>query len=147
MGAGIGFSAVSQYYQGKWAKQLAEYNAKVASKQGEYAIQKGVEMGTRQRMATGALRGAQRTSFAGQNVLLDDGTAAEAEQQAAYWGEIDALTVRNNAALEAWGYKQSGVNSNIQGQMSYAQGIAGATGTLLTGAGQLAYQSSSGTKK
>jgi hypothetical protein len=143
--AGTAFSAVSSYYQGKWAKQLANYNAKVAKMQGQYALERGEQMGTRQRMATGQLRGAQRVAYAGQNVLLDDGTAAQANEQAAYWGEIDAITVRNNAALEAWGYKQAAVNSVLSGQMSMAQGMANATGTILGGAGRIAssYEGSS----
>lgn len=136
--AGAAFSAVSSYYQGKWAKQLANYNAKVATMQGKYALERGEQMGARQRMATGQLRGAQRAAFAGQNVVIDDGTALEANEQAAYWGEVDAITVRNNAALEAWGYKQSALNSQIQGQMAYAQGIANGIGTILGSAGQIA---------
>ncbi len=136
--AGTAYSAVSQYYQGKWAKQLANYNAKVATMQGQYALERGEQMGARQRMATGQLRGAQRAAFAGQNVVIDDGTALQANEQAAYWGEVDAITVRNNAALEAWGYKQSAVNSVLSGQMSMAQGMANATGTILGGAGRIA---------
>lgn len=140
--AGTAFSAVSQYYQGKWAKQLANYNAKVAKMQGEYALQRGEQMGTRQRMVAGQMRGAQRTSYAGQNVSIDDGTALEVQADTARWGEIDAITIRNNAALEAWGYKQAAVNSVLSGQMSMAQGMANATGTILGGASRIAEQQS-----
>jgi hypothetical protein len=136
--AGATFSAVSSYYQGKWAKQLAEYNAKVATLQGKYAIERGQQTEARARIATGQMQGAQRAAYAGQNVLVDDGTALEAQTDAAKWGEIDALTIRNNAALEAWGFKQSAINSRIQGQMAYAQGVAGSIGSILGGAGQVA---------
>lgn len=144
MAAGTTFSAVSSYYQGKWAKQLAEYNAKVARMQGQIALERGVEAEKRQRMVGSQVMGTQRAAYAGQNVLLDDGTAMEAAGQSAYFGEIDALTVRNNAALEAWGYKQSALNSSIQGQMAYAQGISNAIGTILGGAGQMASASAKG---
>lgn len=137
-GAGVAFSAVSQYYQGKWAKQIAEYNAKVLNMQAGYALEKGYDMQTRQRLQTGRMIGAQRASYAGQNVVLDDGTALEAGKQASFWGEVDALTVRNNAALEAWGYKQSALNSQLQGQAAYAQGVSNAMGTILGGAGKFA---------
>ena len=137
MAAGTTFSAVSQYYQGKWAKQLAQYNAKVAEMQGGFALERGRETEKRQRMATSQLMGAQRASYAGQNVQLDDGSALEAASQAAYFGEIDALTVRNNAALEAWGYKQTALNSVIQGKMAYAQGVSNSIGTILGGGGQM----------
>lgn len=131
-------SAVSSYYQGKWAKQLAEYNAKVATEQGKYAWEKGLDMQARQRIQTGTLLGAQRVSYAGQNVVLDDGTALDVASDTRKWGEIDAITVRNNAALEVWGYKQSAINSRIQGQMAYAQGISNAMGSLLQGGANIA---------
>lgn len=144
--AGTTYSAVSQYYQAKWAKQLGEYNAKVSEMQAGFAVQRGESMAKRQRMQTELMIGAQRASYAAQNVSVDDGIALEVQADTAYWGEIDALTIRNNAALEAWGYKQSALNSRIQGQMAYAKGISDSVGTILGGAGKIAsgYASYSG---
>lgn len=138
--AGTAFTAVSQYYQAKTAKQIAEYNAKVQRMRGSYALQQGEEAVKRQRMKVGSLIGAQRVGFAAQNILLDTGTAAAVQEQSAYWGEIDATTIRNNAAMEAWGYEQQGLSYELQGKVAMQQGIANAVGTVLGGSGDIGKQ-------
>jgi hypothetical protein len=131
-------SSIAQYYAGKTAKKIAEYNAKLSRMRGSMAIAQGEEEVTRHRMKVGGVIGAQRAGFAAQNILLDTGTAAEIEKQTAYWGEIDATTIRNNAALEAWGYEQQGMSFDMQGQQAMAQAKMSAFSTLVGGAGDAA---------
>lgn len=138
--AGTGFTAISQYYQAKTQKRIADYNAKLSQMKVGMALEQGQEAVKRQRMKVSGLIGAQRTGFAAQNILLDTGTAADVQQQTAYWGEIDATTIRNNAALEAWGYEQQGLSYELQGKVAMQQGIANAIGTVLGGSGDIAKQ-------
>lgn len=114
------------------SRKISEFNARSGDMQARWAEDRGIEAIYRHRLKMRGVRGAQRTSFAGQNVLVDDGTALEAQEDAAKWTEVDAITIKNNAALEAWGYKLQAINSSIQGALN--SGIQG-TGTLLTGLG------------
>ena len=130
IGAAIG-GAYAAYSSAKTSKKISEFNARVGEMQAGWAQERGVEAVYRHRLRMRGMRGAQRTSFAGQNVIVDDGTALEAQEDTAKWTEVDAMTIRNNAALEAWGYRMQSINSSLQGAM-ISPGMA-ATTTLLTG--------------
>jgi hypothetical protein len=138
--AGTAFTAISQYYQAKTQQKISEYNAKLQRMRSGFALEQGQEAVKRQRMKVSGMIGAQRVGFAAQNILLDEGTAADVQQQTAYWGEVDAVTIRNNAAMEAWGYEQQGLSYELQGQQAMQQGIANAVGTVLGGGGDIAKQ-------
>jgi hypothetical protein len=138
--AGTAFTAISQYYQAKTQQKISEYNAKLQRMRSGFALEQGQEAVKRQRMKVSGMIGAQRVGFAAQNILLDEGTASDVQQQTAYWGEIDATTIRNNAAMEAWGYEQQGLSYELQGQQAMQQGIGNAVGTVLGGGGDIAKQ-------
>ena len=130
LGAAIG-GAYAAYSSAKTSKKISAFNAKVGEMQAGWAEERGVEAVYRHRLRMRGMRGAQRASFAGQNVIVDDGTALDVQEDTAKWTEVDAMTIRNNAALEAWGYRMQAINSSLQGAMT-SPGMA-ATSTLLTG--------------
>jgi hypothetical protein len=185
--AGLGFSAYSQYRSGKAQKQaaeaqgeaealaglagqrakeseaqLAEYNAAVAQLQAKDAEARGVLEANRFRQAVKQVIGSQRAGFAAGNIDVGYGSTVDVQADAAFLGELDALTVRTNAAREAWGYKveaedltrraaisrMEGVNLAEAGRLAKETGKAagaaaskvatwGAAGTLLTGTSSL----------
>jgi len=138
--AGMSYSAVSAYYAGKTQKKIANYNAKVSRMQADQATEIGAKAEFQHRIGVRRMIGAQRAGFAGQGVSLDDGSALEIAQDTAKWGEVDSLTIRNNAALQAWGYEQQALGFNIQGQVASATAMNNVAGTLLTGSASLAKQ-------
>lgn len=115
----IALSAYGQWRAGKAEKaagklqreaaesqaELAEYNANVAALQAEDAEDRGHEEEQRFRRGVDGLVGGQRVGFAGGNVLVNEGSARDVQLDAATLGELDALTIRTNAAREAWGYR------------------------------------------
>lgn len=142
-GAGIGMQiggaiggAYAAYQAGKTNQKIFAFNQRVAEDQYKQAMERGSELEYRHRLKVSSLVGTQRAGFAGQNISLDDGTALEVQRDTAKWGELDALTIRNNAALEAWGYKMNAINASFQGALQNPVGAA--TGTLLTGLGNAA---------
>lgn len=165
MGVGLAVSAYGQWKAGRAAKKAGEagqaasesaagildFNAQVADVQATQATQRGVIEAGRYRQQVRAVVGAQRAAFAGQNVDVGSGSAADVQADAAYLGEIDALQIQQNASLEAWGYKTEAYNSRRradvtrkEGAMALAAGSAnataqyiGAAGTLVSGAGSL----------
>jgi hypothetical protein len=52
--------------------------------------------------------------------------------------ETDALTMRNNAARQAWGYRNQSVAALYEGEVAAARASSEQWGDLLKGAGQIA---------
>jgi hypothetical protein len=116
---GIALSAYGQWRAGRASKkageaqqearedeaQLAEYNASVAQLQADDAIARGAEEESRFRESIDVMVGSQRAGFAGANVDVGFGSAVDVQADTRYLGELDALTIRTNAAREAWGFK------------------------------------------
>lgn len=95
--------------QGKAAKeseaQLFDYNAAVADLQGQDAIERGAEQESRYRTQIRGTIGSLRANFGAQNIAVTYGSAVDTQADAAYLGELDALTIRTNAMREAWGFQ------------------------------------------
>lgn len=142
-------------------KQAAEYqaavtqnnaiaqdnNAKLALRQAEDALRRGQdeELALRQRVAQ--TRGTQTAALAARGIDVSSGSALGLISDTEYLGEIDALTIRDNAAREAWGhqrtaqdyrygatttradaalldYKAQNINTNIQPRATVSPGTA-----------------------
>lgn len=130
---------------------LADYNATVADQQARDAIQRGAEQESNFRMGVRGMVGKQRASMAAANVDVSYGSAVDVQADTRYMGELDALTLRNNAAREAWGYRtqgedlrrraeiarREGVMLERQGSEARTAGYIGTIGTVVGGAGSL----------
>lgn len=116
---GTAAQAIGQYKSGQAQKaagaaqadvsesqaQVADYNANVAKLQATDAIERGDEQEARYRTQIRSAIGGQRAGFAGGNVDVGFGSAVDVQGDAAALGELDALTIKTNAAREAWGYQ------------------------------------------
>jgi hypothetical protein len=130
---GAGYTAYASYKSGKVNQQIAEVNAKTTDFQAKDAVYRGEIEEDNLRLQVRKLIGAQRASYAGQGVDVNEGSADIAQQDTAYLGELDALTIRNNAAREAYGYRTESFNQRAGGSLAAAQGRNQAFTTLLTG--------------
>jgi hypothetical protein len=127
------FSASSKVSAGKYSQQVANVNAEVAGIKGEQTIQRGYEQEAKLRGEVRRMVGTARAAYAGQGVDVNVGTAADVQTDIQVMGELDALTLRNNAAREAWGYKVEAYNYRAQGGLDRYTGNVGATSTILGG--------------
>ena len=132
------YTANAQRQAGKASQRIAEWNADVAGKQADDAIARGRETERRQRIGIRQTIGTQRAAFAAQGVEVDDGSALEVAQDTAALGELDLMTIRNNAAREAWGYRVGESDYRYKGTMANITGNQQAAGTILTGASSIA---------
>ncbi len=94
--------------------QIADYNARMAEARARDAIYRGRENEQRFRVDLRGFIGAQRASYAGQGVDVAQGSALEVQADTAYQGELDALTLRVNAAREAWGFRVEAEDERMQ---------------------------------
>jgi hypothetical protein len=118
-------------------------NAQVAEWQAQDALSRGAKSEQAQRLKVAQLKSAQRAGFAARGVALDEGSPLAILQDSDYMGELDALTIRDNAAKEAWGLRNQGANYSSDASMLSARANAesptgAAFSTLLTGAGAVA---------
>lgn len=111
------FTALGTLRQGKAEAAAHRYQAAVARNNQVYAnraAREAEEKGQReeyvQRLKTKAMVGRQRTAFASNGVLVDRDTAALATADTAQFGELDALTLRDNASREAARFRAQGAN-------------------------------------
>lgn len=152
--AGAGVAAYGAYQQGVAAQQQADYQAAVAKnnsilaqRAADDARERGSIEEAQQRLRTRQLIGASRASAAGRGVLVDAGSAALTQADIAQIGELDALTIRNNAEREALGFEAEGANFRGEADLRTTAGRNARTAarfdvasTLLTGANTVGSQ-------
>lgn len=136
-GVSKAFQAVGQYNAGQDAKSIADYNAQIALQQEQDALDRGKQDEEKFRQGVKGLIGSQRTGFAGQGVDVGQGSAADVQADAAFMGELDALTIRNNAARAARGYAQQAMLDKMGGEAKASEGDWAAASTAIGAAGTI----------
>lgn len=136
-GASTAIQATGQIKAGNAAKRIGEFNARVAEAQAEDALERGALDEQRFRQGVRVLIGSQRVGFAGQNVDVGSGSAVDVQADAAFLGELDALTIRNNAAREAWGFRVQAENARMGGSAAAMASRWGAASTIVGAGGSL----------
>ena len=145
-------SAIGAYYSASTQKQnlkhsaaMAEINARIAQLGAESQLMQGQSEVAKLTMQAGQLKGRQRAALAANGVDLGVGNAAEIQASTDMMKEIDANTIKANAARSAWGYQNQALNyrSKAAADLAAASGISpfGSTVTSLLGdAGSVASQ-------
>lgn len=125
--------------QANYMAQMDRQRRAVADQQAGDAVQRGEVAVQRQRDLTGQRIGTQTAALLGQGTDLE-GSPTDILGDTKRAGELDALTIRSNAAREAWGYQVQGAgfgaNANLND--SFRPSYLGAGASLLAGAGSLA---------
>jgi hypothetical protein len=144
MGAQRQASAASA--QGQYAKAVDYENARLSDLEAKDATDRGQLEAQRQGLATRQAIGSSRAALAAQGVDVSSGSAADVQASESAVGALDELTIRNNAAREAWGYKVQGIQQRREGDVAAITGDMTASGLraqswsdLLSGAAQTAY--------
>lgn len=110
----------AQAAQAKYNAAVARNNQVIAQQNAQDALDRGAAE-EQQRKKTQMLIGQQRTSLAAQGADLSSGSALDLVGDVAATGELDALTIRRNAALEARRYQIEGANFQADSQMQRRQ--------------------------
>jgi hypothetical protein len=131
------FGAYTKLKAGREQQKMFEENAQFADWQASDALDRGATNEKRQRQSTEQVIGAQRTSLAAQRVDVNKGSALDVQADAAYLGELDALTVRNNAAKEAYGFAVQAKDLRTRGKYAKQGGEMDALNTIIGGGSSL----------
>lgn len=135
---GAGMDTAGKISQGKQDEATAETNRRLSEAQANDALLRGTKEEARYRRQIALVAGQQKADFGARNVAVS-GTALDLLADTAQIGEEDALTIRNNAAREAWGYRNQANEASRWGANQLNNSRGAGVGTLLT-AGSRAYQ-------
>lgn len=156
LSTGVGFVGQMQQQQAQaqqaqinqanlnYQAQVQRNNAALAERQAADAVQRGRVEEDKRRMLTQQQIGQQTARLAAQGTDLE-GSPTDILSDTAATGELDALTIRSNAAREAYGYKLQGLNYEADATLktasaansSYSPNYLGAGASLLAGASNL----------
>lgn len=143
-------SASAKYDEAKQQSALLNYqaavqrnNAAIAEEQAKAALIAGQRDEFNQRLKQAAAMSRLRASYADRGMALDEGTPLNALASEEYIGEVDALTIRDNANRQAWAHRISAASSKDEADMLTARAkstspSSASFGTLLTGATSVA---------
>ncbi|HVJ40148.1 MAG TPA: hypothetical protein VM639_01575 [Dongiaceae bacterium] len=111
----------AQATQAKYNAAVAHNNRIIAQQNAQDALDRGAVEEQQQRKKTQLLIGQQRSSLAAQGADLSSGSALDLVGDIAGTGELDALTIRRNATLEARQYQIQGMNFQADSQLQRMQ--------------------------
>lgn len=135
--------ATSDRYALDYQAKVAANNAIIAGWKASDAITRGQTDVARQQLKTKQLKGAQRAALAARGIDLGEGSALNILTDTDFMGAIDANQITDNAAKEAWAYRQEASNYTensalISSQSKSINPLGAGFGTLLSGAGNVA---------
>lgn len=123
--------------------QVNEMNAVMADRRAKDALERGQKEEQRKRQEVSAIKGKQVAAMAANGVDVSFGSPLDTIVDTAVLGELDALTIRTNAARESYDYRVDAVNKRANASLQRSQaksalmgGYLSAAGTVLTGAGK-----------
>ena len=146
------FGMAGTIQQGQAAAKAQEYNAKVqdinavmAERRAKDALERGKDEEQRKRQEVAQIQGRQRAAMAAYGLDLSFGSPLDTLVDTAVAGELDALTIRTNAAREAYehevdatGKRASAKLSRMSASAASKAGYLEAAGTILGGGAKMA---------
>ena len=144
MGLGVGLmiaatavTGYTTYQSGQIQKKTAKYNAHIARQMAEDAKRRGEQKEYIHRQRVAALVGRQRALIGSSGVAVDEGSTMDIVADTYAMGELDALTIRNNAMREAWGQEALAVGFGFEEELGQMQATWGTGATVLGGASKV----------
>ena len=146
---GTGAGVLGQMQQAKAAQAAANYqsqvaagNQQIATQNAQYAAASGEEQAAQQEQKTRAQEGAILAGEASSGVDVNSPTSTAVRTSQDVLGQLDAQTIRSNAARQAYGYETQATNfgnvasaETATGQNAMTGGEIGAGAGLLSGLG------------
>lgn len=162
VGAGVSYmasqnAAAAASNQANYNAEIAANNQKTADQEAQATLQQATVQQQQKANQEEQQIGSQKAAFAANGVDVNSGSATSVLSDTAAAGTLDQLTIQNNAAQTAVGYKNQGINfgnqatlDNQASEQDLAAGNLAADRSVITGAGQVAsqwYNFTSGTKQ
>lgn len=128
----------------KYQAAVDNNNKIIQERQAADAISRGKNEEMLHRIKIGQLKGQQVNAFAKNGVEVDSGSALDVLSDTAQIGELEALTIRSNAARDAYGYQVNAMNydASAKNNLAAAKNVKksatmSGVGTVLSTAGSV----------
>lgn len=131
--AGAFTEAAAIKQRAQFQTQQLEFNMKIADIQAKDAIDQGEQDAKALKRKAEQLRGSQRAAIGASGIEVNSGSALSVQSDTEDMADLDANTIRLNAARRAWGFKAEGANLFSQNVLNKASAENQARSTLLTG--------------
>lgn len=146
--AGSAFGAIqggrAQAASDKYAASVAANNAQIARDNATRTAQEGDANAEKKQLETRAKLGGLLADQGASGVDVNSGSAVDVRSSAAETGALDALTIRSNAARQAYGYQTDAAGFDAESSMKNAAakddstaGLIKSGSTFLTGLSSL----------
>ena len=142
--AGAAQTAEANRAQATYQAQVAENNQIIANQNAMQARAAGAQEAAIQGQKTKAEVGGIKAAQAASNIDVNSGSALDVRSSASQLGELNSLTIRSNAARQAYGYETQGLAYQGEAALdqsraasAVAAGNTAIAGSLLGGAGSL----------
>lgn len=119
--------------EGEFKASSLRQNAQLARLQAEDAMSRGQSGSIQIASRAKSMIGSQRAALAAQGIDIGSGSALDIQANTAQLAEMDAMTVRVNAAREAWGFDVQAVNYENQARLAETAAENKIRSSLLTG--------------
>ena len=137
-------SANAQAAQANYAAQVARNNQQIEQQNAEYAARAGEAQAQAEQMKGRATYGRALAGLAANNVDVNTGSAVDVLQTERETGLLNTENVRQNAALQGYGYRSQATNFGAEAGLESAKasqartaGFMGAATSLLSGASNI----------
>lgn len=130
-------AAYGSYQSGRMTAAAARRNAALARRAAIDARERGGVRESNFRQRVSALVGKQRALVGSSGADVGFGSPVQAFADTEMLGEIDALTIRNNAEREAYGYENAASGFAFEARSARVTGAFGAGATLAGTGGSL----------
>lgn len=131
---GAAVSAYGQAASARTQKKQIQYNQTITERARADALARGEVEAQRHRQKVSILVGRQRALVGASGADLGSGSALDIVEDSYAMGELDVLTIRNNAAREAYGYEVRGQSLMFDEQQARLAQNWGTGANLLGGA-------------
>ena len=131
--AGTAMSAYGSIAQGNAIASAAEYNAKLAEREGEMAAKRGADEERKLRLKAAVIKAKQRAMFGASDVDISKGSPVDVLMATQYNVEQDAATIRYNALNEQLAYGAKAQGFRAEGAAAKTAGKIGAATALFGG--------------
>ena len=131
----------------KSAARVATANAEINNRAAADATQVGSDTAAKARLAAKSANATLRAEVGGGGLIADSGTPLAIQEQNTGMGELNALTIQNNAGRQAYGYKVGAMNDTATAAADRQQARDAITNGLLSGASTLVTGASSYSSK
>lgn len=128
MAASAGLQAAGAIEQGQaqskaaaYQAQVATNNATIAKENANYATAAGEQSMVNQQKKTKATIGAITAGQGANNLDVNSGSDLQVRTSAAQLGQLDALTIKNNAARTAWNEENQASSYTAQSQLDTSE--------------------------